>query len=336
MVTEVRREGTFGLLQGIFPTQGSNPGGFFIVWATRKEQEHWSGSSIPSLGYLPNPGIKTGSPALQEDSLPAELPGEHPGVLEVWSCVYTKVKSLSCARRISEHQCIYGTPQQKRKSGPLPCLLCTVPAPRCSLHSWAASPARFWTACWMWPSEIQFQRLGGGHTALGSLEEASLLCTGGSLSNPGWVELQILVPASARHQSSSPKEKPVIPNWSGHQSSLPKYLGNSTVLARGHTLHSISWPSCNQSPCSMHGTWLTSVEESKEHTWIYHLEGVTTYMHTKATDWCWVIYWVLATLLHVCSHWFSPYTPILQRENWGFRVTCPGICLMLILILNSF
>ena len=35
-----------------------------------------SGVSFPSLGDLPNPEIKPGSPALQVDSLPAELPGK--------------------------------------------------------------------------------------------------------------------------------------------------------------------------------------------------------------------------------------------------------------------
>ena len=33
-------------------------------------------SPIPSPGDLPNPGIKPGSPALQADSLPTELPGK--------------------------------------------------------------------------------------------------------------------------------------------------------------------------------------------------------------------------------------------------------------------
>ena len=39
-------------------------------------QEYWSGLPFPSAGDLPNPGIKPGSPALQADSLPSELPGE--------------------------------------------------------------------------------------------------------------------------------------------------------------------------------------------------------------------------------------------------------------------
>ena len=51
-------------------------GGFFTSWATREAQEYWSGQPIPSPGDLPNPGIKLGSPALQKDSLPAELPGK--------------------------------------------------------------------------------------------------------------------------------------------------------------------------------------------------------------------------------------------------------------------
>ena len=36
-------------------------------------QEYWSGLPFPSPGYLPNPGIGPGSPALQSDSLPTEL-----------------------------------------------------------------------------------------------------------------------------------------------------------------------------------------------------------------------------------------------------------------------
>ena len=38
--------------------------------------EYWNGWPIPSPWTLPNPGIELGSPALQADSLPAELPGK--------------------------------------------------------------------------------------------------------------------------------------------------------------------------------------------------------------------------------------------------------------------
>ena len=39
-------------------------------------KEYWSGLPFPSLGNLPDPGIKSGSPALQADSLPSEPPGK--------------------------------------------------------------------------------------------------------------------------------------------------------------------------------------------------------------------------------------------------------------------
>ena len=42
-------------------------------------QEHWNGLPFPSPGDLPSIGIELGSPALQVDSLPAELPGKAPG-----------------------------------------------------------------------------------------------------------------------------------------------------------------------------------------------------------------------------------------------------------------
>jgi len=38
--------------------------------------EYWSGQPFPSPVDLPDPGIKPMSPALQADSLPAELPGK--------------------------------------------------------------------------------------------------------------------------------------------------------------------------------------------------------------------------------------------------------------------
>ena len=40
------------------------------------KQENWSGLPLPSLGDLPDPGIEPGSPALQADALPSELPGK--------------------------------------------------------------------------------------------------------------------------------------------------------------------------------------------------------------------------------------------------------------------
>ena len=51
-------------------------GRFFTSWATREAQEYGSEWPIPSPLDLTNPGIKLGSPALQADSLPDELPGK--------------------------------------------------------------------------------------------------------------------------------------------------------------------------------------------------------------------------------------------------------------------
>ena len=51
-------------------------GRFVTVWASREAQEHWSGEPTCSPGDIPNPGIELGSPALQVDSLPVELPGK--------------------------------------------------------------------------------------------------------------------------------------------------------------------------------------------------------------------------------------------------------------------
>ena len=39
-------------------------------------QEYWSGLLFLSPEDLPHPGIKPGSPSLQADSLPFELPGK--------------------------------------------------------------------------------------------------------------------------------------------------------------------------------------------------------------------------------------------------------------------
>ena len=43
-------------------------------WFSRPE--YWSGEPLPSPGDRSNPGLKTGSPALQADSLPAEPQGK--------------------------------------------------------------------------------------------------------------------------------------------------------------------------------------------------------------------------------------------------------------------
>ena len=54
-------------------------------------QEYWRGLPFPSPGHLPDPGIEPMSPALQEESLPAEPPGK--AVVEcfqITSCFWAK------------------------------------------------------------------------------------------------------------------------------------------------------------------------------------------------------------------------------------------------------
>ena len=39
-------------------------------------QEYWSGLPLPSPEGLPDPGMEPGSPTLQADALPSEVPGK--------------------------------------------------------------------------------------------------------------------------------------------------------------------------------------------------------------------------------------------------------------------
>ena len=52
-------------------------------------QEYWSGLPFPSLGDLPDPGIKPRSPALKADTLPSEPPGKPHGC-ESWTIKKTE------------------------------------------------------------------------------------------------------------------------------------------------------------------------------------------------------------------------------------------------------
>ena len=93
--------GSRSLPQVIFPTQGSNPGLLHCRWilyqlSQQGSPEYWSGQPVPSPEDLSNSGIKLGSPALQVDSLPAELLGNpfmnltHLNIYESqYMCIYT-------------------------------------------------------------------------------------------------------------------------------------------------------------------------------------------------------------------------------------------------------
>ena len=70
-----------GRPNGFFPTQGSNPGLPHCQWIPchlshqSLRQEYWSGLPCPSLGDLPDPGIRPTSPALVDGFFATELPG---------------------------------------------------------------------------------------------------------------------------------------------------------------------------------------------------------------------------------------------------------------------
>ena len=63
-------------------------GRFFTSWATREAQQHWSGKPIPSPADLPDPGLEPRSPAVQTDSLPTELSGNHKGSPQLWKTAF--------------------------------------------------------------------------------------------------------------------------------------------------------------------------------------------------------------------------------------------------------
>ena len=79
--------GCHALLQGIFPTQGSNPGLppykwiFLLSEPPGKPKNIGVGKPILSPGDLHNPGTEPRSLALQADSLPSKLAKGSPIIL---------------------------------------------------------------------------------------------------------------------------------------------------------------------------------------------------------------------------------------------------------------
>ena len=61
-----------------FGPMGCNPPGSSVRGILQARILGWV--AVPSPGDLPNPGIELESPAMQVDSLPAELPGKSIGV----------------------------------------------------------------------------------------------------------------------------------------------------------------------------------------------------------------------------------------------------------------
>ena len=79
---------SLSLLQKIFPTQGLNPGLLYSRWILYQLSHQGSTRILEWVAYpfaraSSRPRNRTGSPALQADSLPTELPGEPTKVLNV-------------------------------------------------------------------------------------------------------------------------------------------------------------------------------------------------------------------------------------------------------------
>ena len=90
----------YSLLQGIFPTQGSNPGLPHCRWILYQLSHkgnprilEWVLFSFPPPGDLPDPGIEPGSPALQTDSSPSEPSGTLKSESESHSVVSDSLRS---------------------------------------------------------------------------------------------------------------------------------------------------------------------------------------------------------------------------------------------------
>ena len=85
------------------PCQSSLSMGFF-------RQEYWSGLPFSSQGDLPNPGIETGSPALQADASTSEPPGKPLRLLQVsvrihFSITVTSDNFYQAPIRVLPHRC---------------------------------------------------------------------------------------------------------------------------------------------------------------------------------------------------------------------------------------
>ena len=73
---------------------GLQPSRLLCPWGFSR-QEYQSGLPCPPSGDLPNPGIKSRSPTLQENSLPSEPPGKH---------VYTGITNILCEYWVTKEQ----------------------------------------------------------------------------------------------------------------------------------------------------------------------------------------------------------------------------------------
>ena len=115
-----------GILQGIFPTQGSNPGlphcGQILYQLSHKGSPRiLESAAFPFSSGSSQPRNRTGSPALQADSLPAEPPRMTRGIAllskEPWeAAVWEERPWLKDQQGIQESRQIWEAGGQKERS----------------------------------------------------------------------------------------------------------------------------------------------------------------------------------------------------------------------------
>ena len=88
-----------GLVTKSCPTLGTCQGCQAPLSMGFSRQEYWNGLQFPSLGDLPNPGIKPGSPALQADSLLTELQRKPPDYRHRKTKQYNPKSDLGAPRK---------------------------------------------------------------------------------------------------------------------------------------------------------------------------------------------------------------------------------------------
>ena len=111
-------------------------------------REYWSGLPFPSPGYLPDPGIEPGSPTLQADSLPSELPGT-PSYVYVCMYVYAYLCLLHTYMLIRNNH--YNKEQYCSSSNPIILLKVNCCREQLQIREQILSASGFqWALHWKW------------------------------------------------------------------------------------------------------------------------------------------------------------------------------------------
>ena len=130
------------------PVDCSPPGSSSMEFS---RQEYWSGLPWPSPGYLPDPGIEPGSPALQAGSLPSEPPGNGHEFEEIrgdgkdreaWGAAVhgvTKSPTWLSETEQQQHEVEHTYPLRSSNAMPGPRAFCSC-GPRINMRKWLVQP----------------------------------------------------------------------------------------------------------------------------------------------------------------------------------------------------